>query len=637
MFIVNKASCYFFVVIVFVCFWFNYPIRLVMSLPRVDCLAKHCFSPPPVPLVFTSRSNSNAMSAPSIESAGLIWPGTVSWQSSDGRLRLLSTSGQVYELTWGRLLSDGSTIIDVLSPSVSIDGKRVLFSGRTGHPSSGRWRIFEVNIDGSGLRQLTGLSSDSGCVSMPPMRRYADGSAIDHVTRCAVDYDDLDPVDVGDGSFVFVSSRIPDLGRDHSKRSTQIWIWHAGASNPQSLSANRNNDRWPYYLPGGNIIYSLWSRSREAVTEDLTGLTPVSPGGTYLTQALDDRWMGARVSTNGAQFSYAVKTEEPVWRARPLFNGRLVFMTKQISNPKVFCLAQADWGTITSAPSSQHAGQPFVLDGGSSIIWGPAIGSDGQELSAGCPSPCPGNKVVFSGSPVNGSANSSAIYIVSDEWGVDQVPRTVFDDPEMFDSEPVAVYARNVESTSILPEPPIAHLARQPKRLTMADKSQYEGPSGYIENLAVNDAIRAPIPWQSSILPSGRRRDPRQDPLIPPPGIVSGIAVYADHRDRFDDKINSRIRGDWVKQMVLPVQAGGEFQAWVPSDINAPTRIVGIDQFGKISQSSGTILGANQQPGVYYAVAGDHHTFIRSNGYHYCNGCHTGHTFTSLNIREQLR
>lgn len=608
-----------------------------MSVPSIKSLDVHCYCVPPVPFVFTSRSNPDALVAPAMESDGLNWPGSCSWQSSDGRLRLLDTNGHVYELTWGRVLGDGSTIVDVLSPTVSLDGKRILFSGRAGPPNHGRWRIYEVNIDGSGLRRLTGCGDDAGCVSVPPLRYDIHSALIDNATRCRIDFDDLDPVDVGDGAFVFVSSRIPDLGREHSRRSTQIWIWHSGSTSPHPLSANRNNDRWPFYLPGGNIVYSLWSRSREAVTHDMLDFSPVSIGKTYLTQPINDRWMGARVSTNGAQFSYAVKTEEPVWRARPLFNGRLVFMTTQKSNPSVFRLAQADWGTITSAPSSQGAGQPFVLDGGSSIIWGPVNNSEGLELSAGCPSPCPEHKVIFSGCLVNGSANSSAIYIVSDEWAEGQLPCTIFDDPEMFDSEPVAVYARNIESTSTLPESPIAHLARRPKKLTMADNIQYEGPSGYIENLAVNDAIRAPIPWQSSILPSGRRRDPRQDPLIPPPGIVSGIAVYADHRDRFDDINCYRIRGQWRKQMVLPVQSGGEFQAWLPSDSNTPVKIVGVDQLGKIIHSVGSVLGGNQKVGSYYAVAGDHHTFIRENGYHYCNGCHTGHTFTSLDIREKVK
>ncbi|MCY2949412.1 MAG: hypothetical protein NTZ71_14665, partial [Planctomycetota bacterium] len=357
----------------------------------------------------------------------------------------------------------------------------------------------------------------------------------------------------------------------------------------------------------------------------------------YLTLPNNDSWMGARISTNGAQFSYAIKTEEPVWRARPLFNGRLAFMTVQKSTPEVSRLARAIWGTISSAPSSQRSGESFIKDGGASIIWGPSKDSRGQEISAGCPSPCPGNNVVFSASISNAASGSSAIYVVSDDWTVQQTPHPIFDDPEMFDSEPVAVYIRNLESTSFLPDPPIANLVRQPESLTMADGSQYKGPSGYIENLAVNDAIRSPIPWQSVFLPSGRRRDPRHDPLIPPPGIVFGIAVYSDHRDRFDDVNQSRIRGGWDKQMILPVQAGGELQAWMPSDINTPVKIVGLDQFGKILHSVGTTLGSNQQPGNYYAVAGDHHTFTRANGYHYCNGCHAGHTFTSLDIRERLR
>ena len=63
-----------------------------------------------------------------------------------------------------------------MSPSVSLDGERILFAGRKGEHD--RWRIYEVRVDGSGLRQLTGGPDDPGCIAVPPLRFRADGSRL---------------------------------------------------------------------------------------------------------------------------------------------------------------------------------------------------------------------------------------------------------------------------------------------------------------------------------------------------------------------------------------------------------------------------------------------------------------------------
>src|SRR5205807_1852715 len=78
------------------------------------------------------------------EGEGFTYPGTIPWAAKEGRLRLLQTDGKVYELTWGRELPDGGTLVDVMSPSVSLDGERILFAGRKAPPDPGRWRIYEV-------------------------------------------------------------------------------------------------------------------------------------------------------------------------------------------------------------------------------------------------------------------------------------------------------------------------------------------------------------------------------------------------------------------------------------------------------------------------------------------------------------
>lgn len=45
--------------------------------------------------------------------------------------------------------------------------------------------------------------------------------------RLKIDFDDIDPIELADENqtLIFSSSREPDLGRDHSRRSLQIWRW----------------------------------------------------------------------------------------------------------------------------------------------------------------------------------------------------------------------------------------------------------------------------------------------------------------------------------------------------------------------------------------------------------------------------
>ncbi len=262
-----------------------------------------------------------------------------------------------------------------MSPSVSLDGKRILFAGRRSERD--RWRIYEIGVDGSGLRQLTGGPDDPGCIAVPPLRFRADGSRLSDEDRRRLDYDDVDPTDLGPNGFAFASSRLPDLGRDHSRRATQIWTWAPGAQAPEPVTANRNNDRWPVLIAGEQILFSLWSRNREAVTADLTEVQPVSTGGDFATRPTDN-WMAAVVMTNAAQFGYAVKSVEPVWRPRPLFNGRIAFMTAPTPNSPLR-LAQADWGYIRTSPSSLADGEELPYEGGAQLHFGPDRDAEGRD------------------------------------------------------------------------------------------------------------------------------------------------------------------------------------------------------------------------------------------------------------------
>jgi hypothetical protein len=615
--------------------WLFYPSGpdTLTSLAAVPELAAFVRTRPNVPVVFTSRSDASSFQAAAPEGEGFVYPGTIPWAAREGRLRLLDVTGQVYELTWGKVLADGATLIDVMSPSISLDGARVLFAGRQPPPDAGHWRIYELNLKTGAINQRTGSPQDQGCSLLPPLRYAIDGTTLPPEWRRRIDYDDVDPTDLGDNSFAFASSRIPDLGRDHAVRASQIWLWQAGMSAPNALTANRNNDRWPAYTSGHNITFSSWSRNREAVTADRSAILPVIERHSYATSPTDN-WLASEVSPNRGHFGYAIKSQEPVWRPRPLFNGRLSFMTSNPADPDRFRLAQADWGYTRSAPSSLSAGMSFPNAQGAKLYFGPECDSANREISAGCPSPCPGNRVLFAGKIMASGNGGFGLYSVADDWNHEcPLPELLFDDPRFEDAEPVAVYARDIKQTPYELEAPEAS-SRKPASIRLADGKDYFGPAGCFENLLIRTPNRNPIPWVEISNPEGLH-DPQLN-VVPPPQNVEAFVIYAAYRDRFDDPVKTRIKGEWKKLLVAPAMGrDGSLFTWVPSDQTMTTVLAGLDQEGKIAQwSSQSIMSAQR---TFFAYAGDHYSQVRVNGYHHCVGCHAGHSYATADIRERVK
>src|SRR5262249_25961499 len=126
--------------------------------------------------------------------------------------------------------------------------KRIAFAGRRGD-DHGRFRLYTVNVDGSGLQPLT--SPEDACTDLPPMRwrsaaDRAAGRLMPDQERRRTDYDDVDPVELPTTAVAFASSRTPDLGRGHARRATHLWVLDSVGGKSERLTHNRNNDRWPF-------------------------------------------------------------------------------------------------------------------------------------------------------------------------------------------------------------------------------------------------------------------------------------------------------------------------------------------------------------------------------------------------------
>jgi len=115
----------------------------------------------------------------------------------------------------------------IRDPQVHYDGEKILFSYRPGGTLF--FHLYEINVDGTGLRQLT------------------DG-----------DFDDIEPTYTPEGKIIFVSSR--------GKRYVQCWMTQvailfgcdADGQNIHVLSGNVEHDNTPWMLPNGQILYTRW-------------------------------------------------------------------------------------------------------------------------------------------------------------------------------------------------------------------------------------------------------------------------------------------------------------------------------------------------------------------------------------------
>jgi len=136
----------------------------------------------------------------------------------------------------------------VRDPQVHYDGRKILFSYRKGGEKS--YHLCEINVDGTGLRQLT------------------DGP-----------FDDIEPTYLPDGDIVFCSSRC--------KRWVNCWLTEVAilhrcdgdGKNIRPISSNNEHDNTPCVLPDGRILYTRWEYVDRSQVE-FHHLWVVHPDGT---------------------------------------------------------------------------------------------------------------------------------------------------------------------------------------------------------------------------------------------------------------------------------------------------------------------------------------------------------------------
>ncbi|NWK54378.1 hypothetical protein HW115_02055 [Verrucomicrobiaceae bacterium N1E253] len=213
------------------------------------------------PLLFTKRHSYKGIH---------IYDAFYKWPPGGGGIYIIDNTHQAPSEWKERcLIGEGSKVTLgkglYTHPELSWDAKRLLFCYK-GEPQ-GNTCIYEINIDGSGLRQIT--NPESCGISFKGTNKRAG-------------MHDLAPAYLPDGRIVFLSTRAAGLVPCNNSGVTLLHVMNADGSDIHPISVNSENEFDPCVLPDGRIIFGRWEYiDKNALT--VQSLWTVHPDGSNET------------------------------------------------------------------------------------------------------------------------------------------------------------------------------------------------------------------------------------------------------------------------------------------------------------------------------------------------------------------
>jgi len=148
-------------------------------------------------------------------------------------------------------------------PDISYDGTRLLFCYKPSHP--GTTSIYEIGVDGKGLRRLTDPTPFCGA--------YKGSHGGVH---------DVQPAYLPDGRIIFTSTRQHGLVPCANEGVNILHVMNADGSGIRTVSVNNVNEFDPCVLPDGRILHGRWEYvDKTALT--IQSLWTIFPDGTNET------------------------------------------------------------------------------------------------------------------------------------------------------------------------------------------------------------------------------------------------------------------------------------------------------------------------------------------------------------------
>ena len=137
-----------------------------------------------------------------------------------------------------RLLAEG--FHSACDPAVSFDAKRLLFAGK--RKASDPWNIFEMALDGTGLRQIT---RNAGNCRSPGYQ-----SKLYTIVSAEPWY-----------QITFVSDAAGAMNEYGSSAATDLYSCRLDGSGVRRLTFNVSSDMDPFLMPNGRVLFSSWQRA----------------------------------------------------------------------------------------------------------------------------------------------------------------------------------------------------------------------------------------------------------------------------------------------------------------------------------------------------------------------------------------
>ena len=519
------------------------------------------------PIVFVSRTHISTLNnydvGPPIEVIGRE-------MTVGGTLRLLKPGGSVVDLA-----GPHNGLFDVQRPMVSFDGTRVVFSGvRT---RNGMWRIFEVRLDGTGLRQVT---PEERGLDIPddPSRPRQNQSTFGR-------YGDFSPAYLPDGRIVFSSSRYPSTSGSCGQRALNLYVIDSNGANLHRILTTRSGAIDPFVLANGRIIFGLWFDNMNMPALGTEGLQPLETDANFQPSFFEPwslnpdgtgagrlGYMGGFLTHNGGGLHY-----------REMPDGSIVYTRR--------ATASLLGSTLATAIAKFRPG-----DGSNNTTEGIGDAANLDAPHALAPTPLPDGSILFSHTPSARTWRDAQHRLFAEfDYGLYVCDgdftnlRLVYDNPGTEELDAVAVYPRTAAAIPdkvhyVLPEDPTAPA---PGVAVMQSRTIYADLDRRFTNA-----------------------------LAPLPGSVVAVDVYDDAQTFYTTPQFPLVR----KQMPrfvgsFPVAEDGSFRAEIPAD--KPVIFVLRTHTGVAARHPGS-LGEIRTP--FFG-----HELTKAGDVLQCAGCHRGH------------
>ena len=313
-------------------------------------------------------------------------------------------NGKVTDLT-------GKHLAAAINPDISYDGRKVIFSARRTSKRGEFWNVYEMNLDGTGLRQITRDLRDC-----------------------------FDACYLPNGRILFSSNR--DNFRDEYDRDPPplLHTCNLDGSDVEKISFNLSSDTHSIVLDDGRVLFNSWQHhgDHEGVAGNFS-LCTILPDGTSFNLFTGNEYRRDRMSRT-------------MGYPQQLTDGRVVFV--ETAGHRLY-----NTGSLTAV----HPRKPLSTR----EILTPGIIYTGYNLAGryASPYPLPDGRMLVAYSPGRCTAAlredpaedpREGIYLFDFDSG--RPGQLVFDDPTCQDYDPIAICKR--------PVPPIVPRMVVPGRKT---------------------------------------------------------------------------------------------------------------------------------------------------------------------------